>query len=44
MPGFEGFERASRSVDDDGQFVIEVVRGGGGNGAGAVGVSESLHT
>ena len=39
MPGFQGFEGVRGGVDDDGQFVIEVVSGGGSNGAGAIGVS-----
>ena len=30
-------------VDDDGQLVIEVMRGGGGHGAGTVGFGESFH-
>jgi hypothetical protein len=31
-------------VNDDGQFVIQVVRGSGGNGTGSVGMRQSFHT
>jgi hypothetical protein len=44
VAGFEGFEGARGRVDDDGQFVVQVVRGGGGNGTGSVGVRQSFHT
>ena len=44
MPGFQGFQGVGGGIDDDGQLVIEVVRGGGGNGTGAIGVSQSFHT
>jgi len=30
-------------IDDDGQFVIQVVRGSGGNGTGSVGMRQSFH-
>jgi hypothetical protein len=43
MPGLEGFEGVGGGVNDDGQFVIQVVRGGGGNGTGSVGVRQSFH-
>jgi hypothetical protein len=39
MPRFQGFQRVQSRIDDDRQLVIEVVRGGGGNGTGAIGVS-----
>jgi hypothetical protein len=44
MARFQGFQGVRRGIDDDGQLVIEVVRGGGGNGTGAIGVSQSFHT
>ena len=44
MPGFQSFQRVCGGIDDDGQFVIEVVRGGSGNGTGPIGVSQSFHT
>jgi hypothetical protein len=44
MPGFQGLEGVRGGVDDDGQFVIQVVRGSGGNGTGSVGVRQSFHT
>ena len=44
MPGFQGLQGVRRGIDDDGQLVIEVVRGGGGNGTSAIGVSQSFHT
>ena len=44
VAGFEGFEGAGGGVDDDGQFVIEIVRGSGGNGTGSVGLRQSFHT
>ena len=44
MAGFESFESAGGGVDDDGEFIVEIVRGGGGNGTGSVGVRESFHT
>jgi len=44
MPGFQGFQGEGRGIENDGQLVIEVVGCGGGNGAGAVGVSQSFHT
>jgi hypothetical protein len=43
MPGFHGSEAGRRNVDDDGQFIIQVVSGGCGNGTGAVGMSKSFH-
>jgi hypothetical protein len=44
MSGFQGFQGVRSGIDDDGQLVIEVVRGSGGNGTGAIGVSQSFHT
>jgi hypothetical protein len=41
---FQGFEGRGGGVDDDGEFIVEIVRGGGGNGTGSVGVRESFHT
>jgi hypothetical protein len=43
MPGFQGLEGVRGGVHDDGQFVIQVVRGSGGNGTGSVGVRQSFH-
>jgi hypothetical protein len=44
MSGLEHRERGAGSVYDDGQFIVEVVSGGGGHGTGAIGFVESLHT
>jgi hypothetical protein len=44
MPGFQGLEGVRGGVNDDGQFVIQVVRCSGGNGTGSVGVRQSFHT
>jgi hypothetical protein len=44
MSGFHGSEAGRRDVDDDGQFVIQIVSGCCGNGTGAVGVRKSFHT
>jgi hypothetical protein len=43
MTGFKIFEAAGGGVDDDGEFVVEIVCGGGGNGTSSVGVRESFH-
>src|ERR1035438_6135453 len=44
MAGFQGLQGVRRGVDDDRQLVIQVMSGGGGHGAGAIGVSQSFHT
>jgi hypothetical protein len=43
MSGFQGLKGMRSGVDDDGQFVIQVVRGSGGNGTGSVGMRQSFH-
>ena len=39
----EGMQGEGGSVDDDGEFVIEVMRGGGGHGTGAIGFRKAFH-
>ena len=43
MPGFQCLEGSGGGINDDSQFVIQVVRGSGGNGTGSVGVRQSFH-
>jgi len=43
MSGLQAFEGGGGGVDDNGQLVIQVVSGSGGNGAGSIGVDQSFH-
>ena len=43
MAGFEHLERGPGAVKDDGHFIVDIVRGSGCNGAGAVGASKTFH-
>ena len=43
MLGAEGGEDFGHAAHDDGEFVVEIVRGGREDGAGAFGVTQVVH-
>ena len=44
VPRFQHFHGPGRAVDDNSQFVVEIVSGGCYDGAGPVGSREAFHT
>ena len=44
MSGLQGMQGAGDGVDDDGQFVVEVVCGSCGHRAGPIGFRKTFHT